>query len=158
MPPPLTTSNIMPNEEEDLKEFDEQRQKVNQARADTQAERKKIQQRRQEIEQRRQSLSNSSNDTALKELLDLQHEIVSLQEHIVELQLASDEQREFFADLKHRANGVTWRIILKVFWRIKLEFLANYLGISSLAARILITEVLPIRSFRAIAALVIPSA
>ena len=41
----------MPNEEEDLKEFDEQRQKVNQARADTQAERKKIQQRRQEIEQ-----------------------------------------------------------------------------------------------------------
>ena len=43
--------------------------------------------------------------------------------------------------------GVIWRIILKVFWRIKLEFLANYFGISSLAARILITEVLPIPEF-----------
>jgi hypothetical protein len=93
-------------DEENPKELDELRQKSLHEREATQDERKKIERRRREIEQRRQVLSHSGNDSALKELLDLQLEIVKLQEHIVELQLESDHQREYFAALKKRANGI----------------------------------------------------
>jgi hypothetical protein len=92
--------------EENPEELNELRQKGMHDREGTQTERKIIQKRRLEIEQRRQTLSHSHNDAALKELLDLQLEIVKLQEHIVELQLTSDQQRELFAALKKRANGI----------------------------------------------------
>ena len=93
-------------EEKTPKELDALRQTGMHDRESTQQERKNIQKRRQEIEKRRQLLSHSSDDAALKELLNLQLEIVKLQEHIVELQLASDQQREVFTALKKRANGI----------------------------------------------------
>ncbi|MCC7531956.1 MAG: hypothetical protein IT342_25865 [Candidatus Melainabacteria bacterium] len=91
----------MPN-----RDLDKQRQKGMHDREATQEERKHIQARRQEIEQRRKALSGSSNDAALKELIELQLEVVGLQEKIVELQLISDQQKKLFVDLKHRANGI----------------------------------------------------
>src|SRR5580704_15293320 len=91
---------------ENARELDAHRQLSLHDRERTQEERKKIERRRREIEQRRQYLSHSSSDAAVKELLELQLEIVELQEHIVDLQLISDRERELFAALKKRANGI----------------------------------------------------
>lgn len=93
-------------DKENPQELDDLRKKGMHDREATQIERKTIQKRRYEIEQRRQIIAHSSNDAALKELLDLQLEIINLQEHIVGLQLVSDEQREIFSTLKKRANGI----------------------------------------------------
>jgi hypothetical protein len=94
-------------EHENSADLDVQRQNVRHKREATHEERRKIQARREEIETRRQTLADgASSHAGLIELLDLQHEVVLLQQHIVELQLASDEQQEFFAGLKKRANGL----------------------------------------------------